>query len=187
VLGFARQPREPDIVSQSERGAELVHQSFAVLPRWVVIPEAEGRWSMTMRLAIDTQVAESRMPQVAKTASVCRSSEFAIQYQLAPGASRKLFCCADPACPRQSPSPLRSEFPKLPPLFRQLHSRQRARNPELGDDPNGGNGNDLNRTTRVAPRREGMPCGAPHPRDLTWGVAGDSTTTPTSMPPTWPI
>ena len=59
-----------DTVSQSEGGFELVHQSVAVLPHWVVIPDAEGRWSVTMRLAIDTQLAESRMPQIAEPATV---------------------------------------------------------------------------------------------------------------------
>jgi alpha-amylase len=57
-------------VSQSEGGFELVHQSVAVLPHWVVIPDAEGRWSMTMRLSIDTLLAESRMPQLAESAAV---------------------------------------------------------------------------------------------------------------------
>jgi alpha-amylase len=51
-------------VSQSEGGFELVHQSVAVLPHWIVIPDAEGRWSTSMQLSIDTQLAESRMPQL---------------------------------------------------------------------------------------------------------------------------
>jgi hypothetical protein len=59
-----------DTVSQSEGGFELVHQSVAVLPHWVVIPDAEGRWSVTMRLNIDTHLAESRMPQIALAAGV---------------------------------------------------------------------------------------------------------------------
>jgi alpha-amylase len=59
-----------DTVSQSEGGFELVHQSVAVLPHWIVIPDAEGRWSVTMRLGIDTQLAESRMPQIAEPAAV---------------------------------------------------------------------------------------------------------------------
>ncbi len=54
-----------DTVSQSEGGFELVHQSVAVLPHWIVIPDAEGRWSAKLQLAIDTQLAESRMPQLA--------------------------------------------------------------------------------------------------------------------------
>jgi hypothetical protein len=58
-----------DTVSQSEGGFELVHQSVAVLPHWVVIPDADGRWSATMRLTIDTQLAESRMPQFAEAAT----------------------------------------------------------------------------------------------------------------------
>ncbi|HMO83928.1 MAG TPA: DUF1926 domain-containing protein [Lacipirellulaceae bacterium] len=59
-----------DTVSQSEGGFELVHQSVAVLPHWVVIPDAEGRWSATLRLTVDTQLAESRMPQIAEAAGV---------------------------------------------------------------------------------------------------------------------
>ncbi len=55
-----------DTVSQSEGGFELVHQSVAVLPHWIVIPDADGRWSVTMQLSIDTQLAESRMPQLAE-------------------------------------------------------------------------------------------------------------------------
>jgi alpha-amylase len=58
-----------DTVSQSEGGFELVHQSVAVLPHWRVIPDAAGRWSVTMRLSVDTQLAESRMPQYAEAAT----------------------------------------------------------------------------------------------------------------------
>ena len=59
-----------ETVSQSEGGFELVHQSVAVLPHWIVVPDAEGRWSMTMRMEIDTQAAEARMPQYAEAAAV---------------------------------------------------------------------------------------------------------------------
>jgi 4-alpha-glucanotransferase len=59
-----------ETVSQSEGGFELVHQSVAVLPHWIVVPDAEGRWSVTMRLSIDTQLAESRMPQLAEAAAM---------------------------------------------------------------------------------------------------------------------
>jgi alpha-amylase len=59
-----------ETVSQSEGGFELVHQSVAVLPHWIVVPDAEGRWSTTMRLSIDTQLAESRMPRLAEAAAV---------------------------------------------------------------------------------------------------------------------
>ena len=47
-------------VSQSEGGFELVHQSVAVLPHWLVEADKEGRWSVTMQLAIDTSRAERR-------------------------------------------------------------------------------------------------------------------------------
>jgi len=57
-------------VSQSEGGFELVHQSVCVVPHWFVTPDAEGRWSVTMMLALDTSRAESRLaaPDCAVTA-----------------------------------------------------------------------------------------------------------------------
>jgi alpha-amylase len=58
-----------ETVSQSEGGFELVHQSVAVVPHWIVVPDAEGRWSATMRLAVDTRLAESRMPHLAAAAT----------------------------------------------------------------------------------------------------------------------
>jgi len=51
-------------VSQSEGGFELVHQSVVVIPHWHVQPDREGRWSVTMNLALDTSLAESRVEQV---------------------------------------------------------------------------------------------------------------------------
>ena len=48
-------------VSQSESGIEMVHQSVVVLPHWQVQGDARGRWSITMRLAVDTSLASSRM------------------------------------------------------------------------------------------------------------------------------
>lgn len=53
-------------VSQSEGGFELVHQSVVLQPHWMVFPDAEGRWSVTMRLAVDTSLAEQRHEQTAK-------------------------------------------------------------------------------------------------------------------------
>jgi hypothetical protein len=49
-----------ETVSQSESGFELVHQSVVVQPHWIVVPDAEGRWAVTMCLAIDTCRAEQR-------------------------------------------------------------------------------------------------------------------------------
>lgn len=49
-----------ETVSQSEGGFELVHQSVAVQPHWFVVPDSEGRWSVTMQIGIDTTRAESR-------------------------------------------------------------------------------------------------------------------------------
>ena len=49
-----------ETVSQSEGGFELVHQSVAVQPHWIVEADASGRWSVTMEVAIDTSMAERR-------------------------------------------------------------------------------------------------------------------------------
>ena len=59
-----------ETVSQSEGGFELVHQSVAVVPHWALVPDLNGRWSMTMRLDIDTALAESRMENSPAVASV---------------------------------------------------------------------------------------------------------------------
>ena len=52
-----------ETVSQSEGGFELVHQSLVLHPYWLVRADSHGRWSVTMRLTIDTSLAESRRPQ----------------------------------------------------------------------------------------------------------------------------
>ncbi|MBX3431805.1 MAG: DUF1926 domain-containing protein [Pirellulales bacterium] len=52
-----------ETVSQSEGGFELVHQSVAVVPHWMVVPDADGRWSTTLRLTVDTRRALARMGQ----------------------------------------------------------------------------------------------------------------------------
>jgi alpha-amylase len=49
-----------ETVSQSEGGFELVHQSVVVEPHWLVQADADGRWSVTITLSIDTSAAESR-------------------------------------------------------------------------------------------------------------------------------
>ena len=61
--GFWTYPIET--VSQSESGFELVHQSVVVNPHWLIEAGADGRWSVTMTLAIDTAAAERR-PSVAE-------------------------------------------------------------------------------------------------------------------------
>ena len=58
-----------ETVSQSEGGFELVHQSVVVLPHWQLVPDVNGCWSVTIRLVIDTQVAESRMGELATPAA----------------------------------------------------------------------------------------------------------------------
>lgn len=55
-------------VSQSEGGFELVHQSVAVQPHWFVTPDAEGRWSVTLEMAIDTSRAQNRAEESAAVA-----------------------------------------------------------------------------------------------------------------------
>jgi len=47
-------------VSQSEGGFELVHQSVAVLPHWLVQPDSQGRWGVRLQVTLDTRWAESR-------------------------------------------------------------------------------------------------------------------------------
>jgi 4-alpha-glucanotransferase len=49
-----------ETVSQSEGGFELVHQSVVVVPHWLVEGDKDGRWSVTMQLALDASLAESR-------------------------------------------------------------------------------------------------------------------------------
>ncbi len=58
-----------ETVSQSEGGFELVHQSVAVVPHWHLLPDTNGCWSVTIRLAVDTQLAEQRMGETAAVAA----------------------------------------------------------------------------------------------------------------------
>jgi len=58
-----------ETVSQSEGGFELVHQSVVVVPHWHIQADATGRWSVTLNLAIDTSLAESRMEKSAVAAA----------------------------------------------------------------------------------------------------------------------
>lgn len=51
-----------ETVSQSEGGFELVHQSVAVLPHWIIQPNADRRFAVTLRMSIDTSLAENRRP-----------------------------------------------------------------------------------------------------------------------------
>ena len=50
-------------VSQSESGIELVHQSVVVQPHWIVRGDKHGRWSVVMRLELDTSLAKQRQEQ----------------------------------------------------------------------------------------------------------------------------
>jgi alpha-amylase len=55
-----------ETVSQSEAGFELVHQSVAVLPHWLVAADAQGCWSVTLDLTLDTRRADARrLPELA--------------------------------------------------------------------------------------------------------------------------
>lgn len=47
-------------VSQSESGFELVHQSCAVAPNWEFVAPADGRWSVTLTMTVDTSAAQAR-------------------------------------------------------------------------------------------------------------------------------
>jgi alpha-amylase len=58
-----------ETVSQSEGGFELVHQSTVVQPHWLVVPEREGRWVVTMQLALDTGRAERRLEEAVAAAA----------------------------------------------------------------------------------------------------------------------
>lgn len=49
-----------ETISQSEGGIELVHQSVVVQPHWQIRGDADGKWSVTMELSLDTSQAESR-------------------------------------------------------------------------------------------------------------------------------
>ena len=40
-----------ETVSLSEAGFEAVHQSVSVQPHWHVVPDSDGRWAVTMRIA----------------------------------------------------------------------------------------------------------------------------------------
>ena len=59
-----------ETVSQSEGGFELVHQSVCVLPHWLIVPDAAGKWSVSMELRLDTALAESRMERRAEAVGV---------------------------------------------------------------------------------------------------------------------
>lgn len=59
-----------ETVSQSEGGFELVHQSVAVLPHWVVTADADGRFSVVMKWTLDASRAESRCENHAVAATL---------------------------------------------------------------------------------------------------------------------
>lgn len=53
-------------VSQSEGGFELVHQSTAVMPHWLLQPDAQGRWEVELAMKLDVSRAEKRSLAAAK-------------------------------------------------------------------------------------------------------------------------
>lgn len=57
-----------ETVSQSEGGFELVHQSVVVHPHWQVRGDVNGRWAVTMRLSLDTSLAERRADEFEQAA-----------------------------------------------------------------------------------------------------------------------
>jgi alpha-amylase len=54
-------------VSQSEFGCELVHQSTAVLPHWLVEPDGQGRWEVRLTMKMDVSRALEKMLAAAAT------------------------------------------------------------------------------------------------------------------------
>jgi alpha-amylase len=56
-------------VSQSEGGFEGVHQSVVVMPHWRVLADEHGRWSVRIKLDVDTSLAERRMEKPAMAAA----------------------------------------------------------------------------------------------------------------------
>jgi alpha-amylase len=59
-----------ETVSQSEGGFEAVHQSVCVIPHWIVQGDAEGRWTMTIQLGLDTTQADSRRIEASAAVAV---------------------------------------------------------------------------------------------------------------------
>jgi alpha-amylase len=59
-----------ETVSQSEAGFELVHQSIALIPHWIVKADPAGNWSVTLTFTADTTLAESRMDHYACQAAL---------------------------------------------------------------------------------------------------------------------
>ncbi|MEL6898133.1 MAG: alpha-amylase/4-alpha-glucanotransferase domain-containing protein, partial [Planctomycetota bacterium] len=56
-------------VSQSEAGFELVHQSVCVQPHWMVVGDADGRWSVQMTLrTLQGDAARNAVQHVAEMA-----------------------------------------------------------------------------------------------------------------------
>ncbi|MDR1958979.1 MAG: DUF1926 domain-containing protein [Planctomycetaceae bacterium] len=50
-----------ETVSQSEGGFELVQQSVAVQPHWMVVPDENGHWEVKILMNFDTSLAEARL------------------------------------------------------------------------------------------------------------------------------
>ena len=59
-------------VSQSEGGFEAVHQSVVVMPHWIVEPEADGSWQVSLRLAITPTREPRDLPEAARAAAFVR-------------------------------------------------------------------------------------------------------------------
>ncbi len=60
-------------VSQSEGGFEAVHQSVVVMPHWIVEPDADGIWQVSMRLTIMPTHEARDLPEAARAAAFIRS------------------------------------------------------------------------------------------------------------------
>ena len=58
-----------ETVSQSESGFELVHQSVALLPHWLVQGDDDGRWSVAMEVTLDVDPVSFTRTVAAELAS----------------------------------------------------------------------------------------------------------------------
>jgi alpha-amylase len=58
-------------VSQSEGGFELVHQSAVVMPHWLVTPDANGVWMVSLRLTIAPVKADRLLEPLPSKRTAC--------------------------------------------------------------------------------------------------------------------
>lgn len=59
-------------VSQSEGGFEAVHQSVVLMPHWIVEPDADGSWQVSMRFSVNPTRHADDLPLAARAAAFAR-------------------------------------------------------------------------------------------------------------------